>query len=336
MKRTLARFAIAAAALGGGLAAVELTVRWIDPHGISDAFNAQAYRDEALELCGPPRIFRHRPNVDLELRGFSVRTDSRGARGPERPVPKPPGVRRAAFLGDSVAFGWGVDHAETFVALVEEALSARTGEPWETVNLGHMFHDTTQELGVLEEVGWTYEPDLVVLVFVDNDVVPTARLFEMQTGDPLADPAVSEEAKAVLRTSQRIERLRPYLPYVSALLTFEYVTQRAAGQAGAVSHASAVGLDVAEGWERCRAGLAAMRDRAGARGAAFVVLDYYRDERLAAFCAEAGIPYGSIAFTDAEKATDVRNSDADAHANARGHRYLAEHVVRELERLGLP
>jgi hypothetical protein len=334
--KVLLRIAIVLVALVAAVVAAELVIRALDPHGISDTFNAERYRDEAVEVCGPPRLFRHRPNVDLALRGFTVRTDSHGARGPELATPKPPGTRRAVFLGDSVTFGWGVDDAETFVARAAAPLAKLTGETWETVNLGHMFHDTTQELGVFDEVGALFEPDLVVLVFVDNDVVPTAQLFALQGDDPLADPNVSEAAKGVLRASRRIARLRPYLPYLSALLSFEYVQRHAVGQTGSTEHAEELGMDVAEGWALCRAALGALRERCAARGATFVVLDYYRLEPLAAFCAESGIPYGSIAFTPEEIATGVRNSDVDAHANARGHGYLCEHLMRELERLGLP
>ena len=63
---------------------------------------------------------------------------------------------------------------------------------------------------------------------------------------------------------------------------------------------------------------------------------YLQQDALVAFCAEQGIAYGSIEFTDEQIASDIRNSDADAHANERGHEHLAAHVLRELERLGLP
>ena len=97
-------------------------------------------------------------------------TDSRGLRGPERTTPKPDDVRRLIFLGDSVVLGWGVDDEQTFVALVEKGLSQSTGSRWETVNGGHLLHDTTQELAVLEDVGLAYEPDAIALVFVDNEI----------------------------------------------------------------------------------------------------------------------------------------------------------------------
>lgn len=335
MKKILIRLAAVAVALLLAVGLTELIVRMLDPHGISDSFNAERYREEVVEVCAPPRIFRHLHNVDVDLRRYSVRTDSRGARGPERATPKPAGVKRAVFLGDSVTFGWGVEQEDTFVSLVQAPLTERTGDTWETVNLGHMFHDTTQELGVFDEIGVAYEPDLVVLVFVDNDIVPTAEALAAQI-DPMTDPNVSDEAKDVIRWSQRFNRMRPYLPYISALLTFKYVQQHPVANTGSTEHATELGLDVHHGWALCQDAIRGFRDRCAAAGVPFVVLDYYTLEMVETFCAEEGIPYGSIAFTDEQKATYVRNSDADAHANARGHRYLAEHVMRELDRLQLP
>ena len=335
MPKKLIKILVALVALPLALGAAEVVIYALDPHGISDGFNADRYREEVLELVlDTPRIYRHLPDKDVELRGFRVTTDSRGCRGPARDHPKAEGTRRMLFLGDSVAFGWGVSDEDTFVALVEGELRER-GAAWETVNLGHMMYDTTQELAAFEEVGLSYDPDVVVVVFVDNDIVLTRGILESKAADPLSDPNVSEEAKQVLRTSARLNKLRPFMPYTSALLQYHYIQRHPVSQVGSTEHAMELGLDVESGWAAAGAALQRIRDLCAERSIELVVLDYYTLEKLEQFCAESGIPYGSIAFTEADKASGVRNSDVDAHANEHGHRILTANILRELERLGV-
>jgi hypothetical protein len=198
-----------------------------------------------------------------------------------------------------------------------------------------MGYDTTQELGAYDEVGALYEPDLIILVFVDNDVVPMARVLAQQQADPRDDPSVSPEARSVFRTLARINRLRPYLPYASALASFYYIRSSPAGQVGSIQHAEELNIDVLEGEELSKQGLRALQARADEAGAKLCVLDYFTYSTLEEFCRAAQIPYGSIAFTKEQIASGIRNSDFDAHANPQGHRILADNILRELLRLGL-
>ncbi len=310
-------------------------MRAIDPYGISDTFNGQAYRERLLEVSlDTPRIYKHRANADESFRGFSISTDEHGFRGPSHAIPKPAGTKRVLFLGDSVTIGWGVDDDETFVELTEKALSETTGESWECVNSGHMGYDTTQELATFEEVGLLYEPDLVVLVFVDNDVVSTHLVLQQQA-DPLGNEGMTEEARRVVAMNERLGTFRPYLPYLTALLQYYYVLSSPAGQVGSAEHAKELGFPIEQGWEASFQSILRIQAICAERGMGFCVLDYYSIERLAAFCAEQNVPYDSIAFTEEEMATGVRNSAVDAHANENGHRILTEHVLASLDELGL-
>jgi hypothetical protein len=78
----------------------------------------------------------------------------------------------ASGSGDSVAFGWGVDQGETFSDRMEPLLRQRTGQPWQVINAGVNGYNSEQEAAFLEYRGWRYAPDIVLLVFVDNDVDP--------------------------------------------------------------------------------------------------------------------------------------------------------------------
>jgi hypothetical protein len=112
----------------------------------------------------------NRPDVRTTVHGpgfeYAVQHNSRGLRGPERALAKPEGVQRVLVLGDSLAWGWGVDDGQGFVDLVDEAL----GPQVELINGGVPGFSTDQQLWFLESEGLAYEPDLVLLCFVLNDV----------------------------------------------------------------------------------------------------------------------------------------------------------------------
>jgi lysophospholipase L1-like esterase len=319
--------------------ASEGVVYLLDPYGApTQATNGRLYQEELVELdAASARIFRHKPDARVELRGHLFRTNARGLRGPELETPKPAGVKRLVFLGDSVVLGWGVAEEDTFVRGTEQALTTATGERWETVNAGHLLHDTTQELGVLEEVGLECEPDVLVLVFVENDIVLTRSVFELQGRED--DQELSEDARTVLRRTQQLARIKPYLSNIHAVLEFLYVRSSPAGQQGSAEHAEELGLSLEAGWDASREALRRMRALSEEHGFRFGVFDYRRgtplSEKLAAFCAEEQIPYASIAFTEEEEAQDIENSAADAHANPLGQRFLTEHILEALRATGL-
>lgn len=311
----------------------------LDPYGApTQAHNGRLYQEQLVELeTASARLFRHKPNTRVEMRGHVFETNSRGLRGPELAIPKPAGVKRLVFLGDSVVLGWGVPQEDTFVAGTQAALRQATGERWETVNAGHLLHDTTQERAVLEEVGLAYEPDVLVLVYVENDIVLTRSVFELQ--ERLGDEQLSAEASKILARTRQLARIQPYLPNIHAALEFLYVRSSPAGQQGSAEHAGELGLSLEAGWEASREALRRIRDLAAERDIAFAVFDYRRGtplaEKLSAFCAGEAIPYASIAFTPEEEAQGVENSPADAHANPLGHRFLTEHILRALRETGL-
>lgn len=107
--------------------------------------------------------------VDQPAKGvppFRVRINSQGFRGPEVKVPKPAGVRRIAFLGDSNTFGFGIEEDERFSDLLAKEAPVGT----ETVNLGVFAYGTDQEAIYLERSVLHISPDLVVLAVSAGDL----------------------------------------------------------------------------------------------------------------------------------------------------------------------
>jgi lysophospholipase L1-like esterase len=121
--------------------------------------------------------WRLQPGAEGEWGDVFVRINAQGLRGPEVALPKPPGVRRLLFLGDSVTFGYGVeDAASVFPWRVGSALADALEEPVEVVNAGVGGWSPWQELAWLESDGLRYAPDLLVVGFVLNDVTEPLSL----------------------------------------------------------------------------------------------------------------------------------------------------------------
>ena len=330
------------ALLVGGCLAVaglELALRLCDPYGVSHFLNMPRYGSLLTEQRPQSdRLFAHPRNASVRFHGWSARTDSRGLRGPERSSPKPPGVRRILFLGDSLTFGWGVAEEDTLPARAESLLRELTGDPWESVNGGHLYHDTTQERGVLEEVGFDYEPDLVCVVWCGNDVQSTAAsLAAERTEHP--DPEVRANQARLARFHSRWARIRPYLPFTWATLHFvvgrreaaRFLTERDRSR----DLSADFGIDREAGWESCKHALREMQASTTQQGVPLVVLDTSDMPALVEFCEQEAIAYTNIAATDQEHALGLRNSAADAHFNRLGNTLFATKTVNGLAELGL-
>lgn len=124
-----------------------------------------------------------RPSSTTLVEGKRVRFNARGFRGRELGPRVPGGNTRVVILGDSVAFGLGVEDTETFAQLLDARENGL-----EAANLAVQGYGPGQELLVLRHEGLRVAPDVVVLAFcAANDLADallTVSLYDGVTPTP--------------------------------------------------------------------------------------------------------------------------------------------------------
>ena len=127
--------------------------------------------DVVRPSANPRIVYELIPGLDVELLGARLRTTPDGFRGEAvTPARTRPAVR-VVGLGDSVMFGWGVREEDSYLARMAAMLEASSpGVAWEVVNTAVPGYNTVMEVETLEAKGLRFDPDLVVLNFVGNDL----------------------------------------------------------------------------------------------------------------------------------------------------------------------
>jgi hypothetical protein len=111
------------------------------------------------------------------FRGLVV-TNKWGARDRERTIEKKPGEYRIALVGDSIVEAAQVLPDQVMNIQMEKMLAASGRKNVEVMAFGIAGIGTTQELLMYEEKVRQFHPDLVVLVFVDNDPMNNSSIIQ--------------------------------------------------------------------------------------------------------------------------------------------------------------
>lgn len=119
---------------------------------------------------GSPNLRNFRQRTHESRRGFLLNTNGHGLRT-TLSEKRTPGVLRLAVMGDSTAFGWGVDDGYTSGDAMRRSLNNMSSR-WaggatrvEVLNAAQSGYTTTQVAWLFEKVVAAYKPDWVV-VFV--------------------------------------------------------------------------------------------------------------------------------------------------------------------------
>ena len=116
---------------------------------------------------------------------YDLKHNSFGLRDDEHTLKKPKGVFRILGLGDSFTYGVGASFEKTYLYLLEQRLNARAGmhPPVEIIKAGVPRYFPEVERMLLENLGKKFDPDLVVVGFLPNDVIDTYLGLDAVTVD---------------------------------------------------------------------------------------------------------------------------------------------------------
>ena len=311
--------------LSASIVALEIGLRVINPWGI-DIFHWLPYHMHGM-VEDPQLGYKHPRSTSYTLGSVFVSLNSHGLRDVEIPYAKPPNEKRILLLGDSAAFGWGVTQGETVSDKMEPLLRARTGESWQVINAGVNGYNTEQEEVFLRTEGLKYTPDIVILIYSENDVDPAIDPTLVTWRRHWTWPTSLPDAAARLRSLS-------YSYQMIRLLT----SSEARGSVHPVESPSVTTKSITTDprWPVSRASLARIAQLCRQNGVPLLVAkaDYF-DDAFVADLAALGIETTLLEAAWGRVPEDQRHvSRLDAHPSAKVHAQFAEQLVDNLERRG--
>lgn len=182
------------------LALVEMYVRVADPLGIS-YYEGSGHYNLHAKVADPELVFRHRRSWQTtSRRGGEIRLNEFGLR--DDPIrPKEGSEYRILALGDSVTFGSGVAQDKIFTVRLQQILTAKLERPVRVINAGVGGYNTVQEYTYLKKEGLAFEPDLVLLMYVSNDIEVNKGPFDPWSARSFSGKSPSEFVLLLLQKS---------------------------------------------------------------------------------------------------------------------------------------
>jgi hypothetical protein len=332
----------AASAVGLGLA--EAIARVAAPHW------APQHAERNFWGYDPLLGWAHRPGQRGEMHHpdfrIQVAISSQGLRDREYPLERTPGKRRMLVLGDSFAWGFGVEQDEAF----SERIEARH-PGWEILNAGTSGWGTDQQLLFLRERGLRWRPDVVLLLFHPNDVADNAATSRYGYPKPrftLGPRGLELGNVPVPRLSwrRRAERFLLQSSYLYNQLQAVWwrlhhgaPEARAAFVPVAASEAGEPAAEAELDFAPTAALLGELARLARENGAAFAVVSAPAPEPVRAALSRAleelSVPYRALDSSFRGRPREEWKFAHDPHWNAAGQRIAADAVEEFLLELGL-
>jgi lysophospholipase L1-like esterase len=301
------------------LGIAEIYVRVADPLGIS--YYEQNARGDRLKIADPDLIFRLRPQVErTSSSGTILRINEHGLR--DDPIgPKKEGEYRIVALGDSVTYGSGVAQDDIFTVRLQRILAAKLNRPVRVINTGVGGYNTVQEHTYLRKYGLSFHPDMIILMYVPNDVEINKGPFKPSTGS-LKGKTPSEVVQTLLGRSW-LYRLTHH--------AYRYNWVRDS------SHPSIEAQKASPGWQASMQALKGIAEICAERNIPFVVFFFrwrtsgdpalFDDVRMSV----APFPTQNTGQWFVNRPLEkLVNSQVDTHPNSEGHRIIAENMAAYL------
>ncbi|MEW6235296.1 MAG: GDSL-type esterase/lipase family protein [Candidatus Omnitrophota bacterium] len=146
--------------MGGGCLDAVLRILIAAPSPTAPSVAAPQW--EPLFLAGAYGAMRSNLR-DVKIEDFTVSTNSYGMRNPEISSHKKPGTIRAAIIGDSIAFGWGIREEKAFPRLLEQGLNQDGGDAFEVLNFAAPGFTSFHALKQFEKLANNFQPDILIL-----------------------------------------------------------------------------------------------------------------------------------------------------------------------------
>jgi len=109
-------------------------------------------------------------NTSILWGRYYTNANREGFRDVEHLLDKPQGTRRILTVGDSFAYGWGVNNIEDrFSEQLATKLTEKSGDYWETINASKFDSHTLDHIKFLKQA-LPYKPDVIILLYVFNDI----------------------------------------------------------------------------------------------------------------------------------------------------------------------
>lgn len=289
-------------------------------------------------LQGSPRLYGYAPSSQGYAGGVAFTTNASGFRGPDFTDLDTAFV--ILVLGDSYAFGYGVDYADAFPALLEVRLrSEYPGANVRVIDLGIPGYDTSQELAVLTEWAPLLHPQMVLLQYHLNDIQrhPEVRGAGQGVTSPGAEPTLDQ----VRRHLHLFRFLLPRLAGVARALGLPIRTTATAELGDYVGDSPAWQAN-----QRVLQQLFASAHSTGVPVGVLIVpyvveLDEHHPlvsayDEVLRFCASQKVPaVNAFEYFKGHNAGTMWINPFDGHPNAAGHALLARAADELVSMMGL-
>lgn len=183
-----------------------------------------------------------------------------GFRSGHETLTRSPQTLRILALGDSFTWGDKIASSDsTWPSRLERALASDLpARDVEVINMGRNGFTTANEAELLRRLGWNFEPDVVILQYYRNDVLPSRPNFGRESSTYIAPP------HRLLPTSFRQGRIAS-----SALLDLLETRYSIWRNKSSVDPVFALYEDGFIGWEQVKDALREMGTAAAERGVPF-------------------------------------------------------------------
>ena len=300
------------------LMTAETVIRIFDPLGVS--FFAENSRYHLEKVPDPVLIYRHQPGLNRTYQGVTVRFNELGLRERDLQTERE-GESRVLLLGDSVTFGWGVPAVATFGRKLETKLASKFDHPVKTINTGVGSYNTVQEYAALRTFADIVHPELVILLYVENDFELQEVPFEPWSKLSFQGKS-PPEASIILLQKSWVYRLGRFLAYQS--------DASSAQVGGSVRHGVKDSMkalsDIATYCREHNMGFVTFFYRAAGEPRSDLIP--FLLDKVQAVGRKDGFPVVDVgSWWGDENIRLVTNSVIDSHPNELGHEILAQGMV---------